>query len=267
MAMSDPQDRTTPGGDGGDTGVPVPSGSESPPVEATPPAEPVVAPEDAVEAYDAGLAEAEAGAAAEEPAAVAGADYEDDALDDDALYDDYDEDEDEFLDAAVSGDRWGGVLSTLGAGLVGVVSLQVLGALVEGLSLDSGERISQGGQAVTDDVFHRLGYTFFNLAPPALLLLLIGIVLLALPPVLGLVRSAGQATIAALALRAAIVAGVILGLGGMLAVRANLHEYAAKEIPVPTWVRLNFTNFLLGTLGAAALAVFGAVSTILRDRR
>jgi hypothetical protein len=38
---------------------------------------------------------------------------------------------------------------------------------------------------------------------------------------------------------------------------------------VPTYVRVQFTNFLLGSLGAAALALFGSIASMnerARDR-
>jgi len=56
--------------------------------------------------------------------------------------------------------------------------------------------------------------------------------------------------------------GVLVALGSLLAVRANLHEYAAKGVPVPAYVRVQFTNFLLGSLGAAALALFGSITAM-----
>jgi len=276
MAMSDPEDRTM-GGDEAATPSSSEPASEAPnklPAAAPPPPGavseegpgPVVSEDLSVEGSP-----AEDDLGAEDGATVAEDEMADDEdeFDDDEMADDEDEfdDDDDFDEDLGAANNWGGVLTTLGAGLVGVVSIQLLGAVVEGMSLKSGERISQSGTVVSDDVLHRLGYTFFNLAPTALLLLLIGISLLAVPAALGLHRGPGHDTISRLALRAAVAVAVLLALGAMLAVRANLHEYAAKDIPVPRWVRLNFTNFLLGTLGTAALAIFGSVATILRDRR
>jgi hypothetical protein len=65
-----------------------------------------------------------------------------------------------------------------------------------------------------------------------------------------------------LSLVVAIVIGVVVAIGSLLAVRANLHEYAAKNLAVPTYVRVQFTNFLLGSLGAAALVLFGAIAAM-----
>jgi hypothetical protein len=64
------------------------------------------------------------------------------------------------------------------------------------------------------------------------------------------------------ALIVAVVMGVLIAIGSLLAVRANLHEYAAKNVAVPTYVRVQFTNFLLGSLGAAALTLFGAIAAM-----
>jgi hypothetical protein len=72
-----------------------------------------------------------------------------------------------------------------------------------------------------------------------------------------------------IALISSIAMGVIIAIGSLLAVRANLHEYSAKNVPVPTYVRVQFTNFLLGSLGAAALALFGSIASMnerARDR-
>ena len=55
---------------------------------------------------------------------------------------------------------------------------------------------------------------------------------------------------------------MIVALGSVLAVRGSLHEYSAKNVAVPGYVRVQFTSFLLATLGAAALAVFGAITAL-----
>jgi hypothetical protein len=133
----------------------------------------------------------------------------------------------------------------------------VIASLIEGLTLKKGERVG-----VPDDLLHRLGYPFGGLGATALVFLVLGVVLVALPSVLDELLSESQDRVVGVALVVAIVMGVLVALGSLLAVRANLHEYAAKGVPVPAYVRVQFTNFLLGSLGAAALALFGAITAM-----
>jgi hypothetical protein len=168
---------------------------------------------------------------------------------------DYDDELDEYLDAPLT--RWPSLLATIGTALIGIVTVQVLTSLVEGLSLDSGQRVQ-----IPDDLFHRLGYPFGGLGATALVFLVLGVVLVSMPSVLDELLSESQDRVVGVALIVAVAMGVIIAIGSLLAVRANLHEYAAKNVPVPTYVRVQFTNFLLGSLGAAALALFGAISAM-----
>lgn len=171
----------------------------------------------------------------------------DDAVDDDDL--------DDYLDAPAS--RWASLLATVGTALIGIVTVQVLTSLVEGLSLKSGQRVQ-----VPDDLFHRIGYPFGGLGATALVFLVLGVVFLSLPSVMDELLSEAQDRVVGVALLVAIAMGVITAIGSLLAVRANLHEYAAKNVPVPTYVRVQFTNFLLGSLGAAALTLFAAITAM-----
>ena len=176
-------------------------------------------------------------------------------------YSDVDSDVDDYDDGEYYDDepisRWASLLATLGTALIGIVTIQVLASLVEGLTLKKGERVQ-----IPDDLLHRLGYPFGGLGSTALIFLVLGVVLVALPSLLDEVLSASQDRLVGVALIVAIVMGVIIALGSLLAVRANLHEYAAKGVPVPSYVRVQFTNFLLGALGAAALALFGAITAM-----
>lgn len=174
-----------------------------------------------------------------------------DANDDDDL-----EDDDEYYDdEPVS--RWASLLATIGTALIGIVTIQVLASLVEGLTLKKGERVQ-----VPDDLLHRLGYPFGGLGSTALVFLVLGVALMALPSLMDEVLSESQDRTVGVALIVSIVMAVIIAIGSLLAVRANLHEYAAKSVPVPSYVRVQFTNFLLGALGAAALALFGAITAM-----
>ena len=170
-----------------------------------------------------------------------------------AAYDD--EDLDEYLDAPAS--RWVSLMATIGTALIGIVTVQVLTSLVEGLSLKSEQRVQ-----IPDDLFHRLGYPFGGLGATALVFLVLGVVLVSMPSVLDELLSEAQDRVVGVALIVAVVMGVLIAIGSLLAVRANLHEYAAKNVPVPTYVRVQFTNFLLGSLGAAALALFAAIAAM-----
>lgn len=168
--------------------------------------------------------------------------------------DDYDDDE-EYDDEPTS--RWISLLATVGTALIGIVTIQVLATLAEGLALKKGERVG-----VPDDILHRLGYPFGGLGSTALVFLVLGVILVSMPSVLDELLSETQDRVVGAALVVAIAMGVIIALGSLLAVRANLHEYAAKGVAVPSYVRVQFTNFLLGSLGAAALALFGSITAI-----
>ena len=176
--------------------------------------------------------------------------------------DDADDDLDEYLDAPRT--RWVSLLATLGTALIAIVTVQVITSLVEGLTLKSGQRVG-----VPDDLLHRIGYPFGGLGATALVFLVLGVVLVSLPSVLDELLSESQDRVVGIALFFSIAMGVLIAIGSLLAVRANLHEYSAKNVPVPTYVRVQFTNFLLGSLGAAALALFGSIASMnerARDR-
>lgn len=180
----------------------------------------------------------------------------DDDLDEDL--DDYEDDFDDEDDDEEAPPRWAALLATVGTALVGIVSIQVIATVVEGLVLKRGERVGN----IPEDVFHRLGYPFGGLGATALVFLVVGIVLLAMPSVLGEYLSPSQDRVVGVALVVSVVMAVIVAIGSLLAVRANLHEYAAKGVAVPGYVRVQFTNFLLGSLGAAALALFTAIAAM-----
>jgi hypothetical protein len=154
--------------------------------------------------------------------------------------------------------RWVSLLATIGTALVAIVSVQVIASVVEGLVLKRGQRVGD----IPEDLFHRLGYPFGGLGATALVFLVVGVVLLAMPSVLDEYLSPSQDRVVSFALIVAVVMAVIVAIGSLLAVRANLHEYSAKGVAVPGYVRVQFTNFLLGSLGAAALALFAAVATM-----
>jgi hypothetical protein len=175
-------------------------------------------------------------------------------------YDEYDDDADDDYDDDYEGEpvsRWVSLLATIGTALIGIVTIQVLTSLIEGLTLKSGQRVG-----IEDDLFHRLGYPFGGLGATALVFLVVGVVLVAMPSVLDELLSESQDRMVGVALIVAAIMGAMIAVGSLLAVRANLHEYAAKDVAVPSYVRVQFTNFLLGALGAAALTIFGAVASI-----
>jgi len=193
-------------------------------------------------------------------APASGPAYADDkAVDaDDADFDDdgdFDDDDDDLggLDAP----RWIGLATTAGAGIIGVVALQVVMALVEGLSIKDGQRFG-----VPDDLLHRLGYPFGSLGSTAVFFVLVGVVLLTLPAILDEGVTDRQYAVAGAALRTAVAVGVIIAIGSIFAVRGSLHEYSAKTVDVPGFVRMQFTSFLLATLAGSALAIFGAITAL-----
>jgi hypothetical protein len=172
-----------------------------------------------------------------------------------AVEEEYEDELDDFVDAPRT--RWVSLLATIGTALIGIVTVQVITSLVEGLTLKSGQRVG-----VPDDLFHRIGYPFGGLGATALVFLVLGVVLVSLPSVLDELLSESQDRVVGIALFFSIAMGVIIAVGSLLAVRANLHEYSAKNVAVPTYVRVQFTNFLLGSLGAAALALFGSIASM-----
>ena len=150
---------------------------------------------------------------------------------------------------------WAGLAASIGAGLIAVVAVQVLLAIVEGLSLKSGQRVG-----VPDDMLHRLGYPFGGLGTTALFFLVVGVIVVALPSLLDEELDYGKDRLVGAMLVVTAVLAVVIALGSVLAVRANLHEYAAKQIAIPAYARVQFASFLLGSLGAAALALFGSMA-------
>lgn len=166
-------------------------------------------------------------------------------------------DDDDYPDYDARTTRWVSLLATIGTALIGIVTVQVIASIVEGLTLKSGQRVG-----IADDLLHRIGYPFGGLGATALVFLVLGVVLVSMPSVLDELLSESQDRVVGIALIVAVAMGVLIAIGSLLAVRANLHEYAAKNVEVPAYVRVQFTNFLLGSLGAAALALFGAVASI-----
>lgn len=106
-------------------------------------------------------------------------------------------------------------------------------ALVEGLALRAEERVG-----VPDDVLHRIGYPFGGLGTTATLFLVTGVVLLLLPSVLDQEATYGQERMAGAALVASNVLAILMAMGSVLAVRANLHEHQAKGIAIPSYARV-----------------------------
>lgn len=244
--MNEPEDRPTTASDPGPLGDPPDTGRAEAPAAGGPPAEPV----------DPGpVAAAEPVAATPPPPLPPPPRPAPDRTPQTVAEEDADDDPDEYVDAP--GSRWASLLATVGTALIGIVTVQVITSLVEGLALDRGERVQ-----VADDLFHRLGYPFGGLGATALVFLVLGVVLVSMPSVLDELLSESQDQVVGVALIVAVVMGVLIAIGSLLAVRANLHEYAAKNIPVPTYVRIQFTNFLLGSLGAAALALFASIASI-----
>jgi len=181
---------------------------------------------------------------------------------------------DDFADDLAGGDghddeefdepsRWVTLLSTVGLAIIGIVTVQVVASLVQGLTTKSGNRL----QGVSDDFLHRLGYPFDSLGSTALLFLVLGIVLLALPAALDEYLPANQDRLAGIGLRVAIGVAVIVAIGSVLAVRATLHLYSASNSAVPTGERIRFTTFLLGALGAAALVIYAALAALSQRAR
>lgn len=158
--------------------------------------------------------------------------------------------------------RWVGMVTSLGLGLAVVVTAQVLAAIAEGMSLKRTEP-----QGIAGDTFHRIGYAFSSLGASALIFLVVAVVLVSLPVFMRSRTSDRQETLAAAGLGLSVVMAVVIAVGSILTVRYNLHLYSSRHVSVPTFVRLQLVFFLLGALGTAGLAVFGALSALgMRER-
>jgi hypothetical protein len=59
-----------------------------------------------------------------------------------------------------------------------------------------------------------------------------------------------------------IAVAVVIALGSLLAVRSNLHVFAAQGRSIPRYIRVEMTTFLLGAIGTAAVVMFGAVAAL-----
>lgn len=139
--------------------------------------------------------------------------------------------------------------------MIAVATAQTVAWIVEGLSYKSTEP-----QGVAGDLFHRLGFPFFGTQSAiALILVIVGTMLGTLPGVLQERRAPQQQRLVSLSLWLAVGVAAVIAVGSVLAVRANLHLYAAQGRGVPTFVTVQLTGFLLETLGTAAVALFGAV--------
>jgi hypothetical protein len=158
--------------------------------------------------------------------------------------------------------RWVGFVTSLGLGLTVVVAAQTLAAIAEGFALKKTDP-----QGVPGDVFHRLGFALSRLDAGTLLFLVVAVVLVSLPVFLGRPTTDRQESTAAITLGLTVVMAVVIGIGGILAVRYNLHLYSASKRSVPSYVRIQLVLYLLGVLGTGAIALFGALTAFgLRDR-
>ena len=128
-----------------------------------------------------------------------------------------------------------------------MVTVQVVLALVAGLTLRSD---------VPLDLFHRIGFPFQGLGTVALFALVMGLVVVSLPWLLGEEVGYGHDRLAGVALTMVAVVAVVVAIGSVLAVRANLHLTNQPTV----YDRVQLAGFLLGSLGAAALALFGALA-------
>ena len=127
---------------------------------------------------------------------------------------------------------------------------------------------SAWSSSITGSTWHRIGYAFSNLGGVALLFLVVAVVLVTLPVVLQTATTERQERLAAAALGLAVVMAVVIGVGSILTVRYNLHLYSASGRKVPSFVRIQLVFFLLGALGTAAVALFGALSALgMRDKK
>ena len=151
--------------------------------------------------------------------------------------------------------RWVGLVTNLGLALAAVVGIQLLAALLEGLSMGIGQLAS----LPTADRLHRLGYAFSaNFGMPAPLTLVVAVVLVSLPVLVGQRTRESQEQNAILTLWLVVVEAVLIGLGSLLAVRYNLARLAAQGAVFP-FARVELSIFLAGVLGVSTVAAVAAL--------
>jgi TRAP-type C4-dicarboxylate transport system permease small subunit len=160
--------------------------------------------------------------------------------------------------------RWMSLICAIGVGMVAVVAVQVIASIVEGLTARASRQEPTG---VPTDLLHRLGFPFGNLGPPTALFLVIGLVLVCVPLLLRRHPTEFQNRLINLALVAIVVLSIVIAIGSLLAVRNSLHEYTARGNNPPTFARVGFASFLLGTLGTLAVALFGSLAALNIRRR
>jgi hypothetical protein len=162
----------------------------------------------------------------------------------------------------VAAPLWARLATSLGLAVAAVVSAQVLVAIAEGLALKRTDP-----QGIPGDLLHRLGYPFGSLGATAGMYLIIAVVLVSIPALAKAPSTDRQQLAAAVTLGLTLGIAVILALGSILAVRYNLHLYAASRRTAPGYVRLQLVAFLLGALGSTTIAFFGSLTAMrLRDR-
>jgi hypothetical protein len=160
--------------------------------------------------------------------------------------------------------RWVALLTTLGLALIAVVAAQVVASIIEGFLIKSPTE----PRGVPTDLLHRLGFPFGSLGPTAMLLLVVALALICIPLLLDHENTPLLERLASAALVTVILLAVVVAIGSLLAVRYSLHEYTAQGQDPPSFIRVGFASFLLGTLGTAAAALFGSLAAIsVRARR
>ncbi|MDQ6928371.1 MAG: hypothetical protein M3159_06870, partial [Actinomycetota bacterium] len=154
--------------------------------------------------------------------------------------------------------RWVSLVTIAGFGLVAIAGAQTIAWIVEGFAYTSNEP-----RGVPGDLLHRLGFPFLGTqSMVALLLLLVGLVLMSLPALLSEERSDEQEVLVRVTLFFTVAVAVVIAVGSVLAVRADLHVYAGQSRSVPRYVKIEMTTFLLGAIGTAAVVLFGAVAAL-----
>ncbi|MGH9223795.1 MAG: hypothetical protein ACRD2W_08425, partial [Acidimicrobiales bacterium] len=178
--------------------------------------------------------------------------------------DPFDDEEEPLEDYNESSSRLARALSTLGVGLIGVIAVQVITAILEGLAARASQLEPNG---IETDLLHRLGFPFGSLGAPAILFLIVGLGLLAIPILLGEETTSLHDRFVGVALIAVIALAVVIAVGSLLAVRYQLYQFTTQGLDPPPYARIGFSVFLLGSLGAAAVAVFGSLATMSARRR
>ncbi len=152
---------------------------------------------------------------------------------------------------------WVGLVTWVGAGLVALIALQLLGIVLQAVELEA------RGLTFSD----RLGYSFLQNLDQAPLgfELLVAIVLVLAPTIARQPTTPGQDRIAQIVLVGVAGLALLVTIGGIIGVPARIHIIHLGQAPnneVTPVVRWVLYTFVIRNVGTAALAMVAALAAV-----